>query len=321
MKKINKKYTKLVIIGSGPAGYTSAIYAARSNINTILITGPQPGGQLIKTNEIENWPGDYDNISGSKLMDRMLHHVNKFSIHIIHDIIESVNFQNRPFELNGQENNYFSDAVIIATGSYTKLLNISSENLYMGKGISTCAICDGFFYKNQFIAVIGGGNSAIEETIYLSNIAQKVYLIHRRNQFRADKILINKLYQTIEKNKNIIIYFDSVIQDILGNKIEIKQIKIYSKQEDKIIYLDISGLFIAIGHIPNSKIFSKYIDIKDNYVKISCHHNIMKTQTNIPGVFAAGDVSDHIYKQAITAAASGCMAAIDAEKYLNNNYK
>nr|WP_154028932.1 thioredoxin-disulfide reductase [Buchnera aphidicola] len=316
---MNKKYTKLVIMGSGPAGYTSAIYAARSNINTILITGPQPGGQLIKTNEIENWPGDYNNISGINLMDRMLHHVNKFSVNVIHDIIESVNFKNRPFELNGQENNYFSDAVIIATGSYTKLLNISSENLYMGKGISTCAICDGFFFKNQFIAVIGGGNSAIEETIYLSNIAKKVHLIHRRDQFRADKILIDRLHEIIKKNKNIIIHFNSIIQDILGDKKEIKQIKIYSKQEDKTIYLDISGLFIAIGHIPNSKIFSKYIDITNNYVKISCNHNTMKTQTNIPGIFAAGDVSDHIYKQAITAAASGCMAAIDAEKYLNNH--
>ncbi|VFP78195.1 Thioredoxin reductase [Buchnera aphidicola (Cinara cuneomaculata)] len=321
MNQIHQKHTQLIIIGSGPAGYTAAIYAARSNINTILLTGLQPGGQLVKTNEIENWPGDYNNISGSTLMDRMLHHVKQFSIDIIQDTIESVNFKNNPFELNGQENYYYSDAVIIATGSYTKLLNISSENLYMGKGISTCAICDGFFYKNQFIAVVGGGNSAIEETIYLSNIVKKIYLIHRRNQFRADKILINRLYQTIEKNKNIIIHFDSTIEDIIGDKLKIQKIKIYSKKNDKISYLDISGLFIAIGHTPNSKIFSKYIDIQDNYVKISCNHQTIKTQTNIPGIFAAGDVSDQIYKQAITAAASGCMAAIDAEKYLNNYLK
>ncbi|MGI4816541.1 MAG: thioredoxin-disulfide reductase [Janthinobacterium lividum] len=321
MNKIKNKHAQLIIIGSGPAGYTAAIYSARSNIDTILITGPQPGGQLIQTNEIENWPGDYNHINGITLMNRMLLHVKKFSVNIIHDTIKSVNFKKNPFKLLGEEYSYTSYAIIIATGSHTKLLNINSENLYMGKGVSTCAVCDGFFYKNKLVAVVGGGNSALEETIYLSNIAKTVYLIHRRNQFRADKILINRLYDKIKKRNNIIIFFNSIITDILGNDISINKIKICSNIDNTIKYLNVSGLFIAIGHIPNSQIFSKYIDIQSNYVKINYNKNYMKTQTNIPGIFSAGDVSDSIYKQAITAAASGCMAAIDAEKYLNNNLK
>nr|WP_075433846.1 thioredoxin-disulfide reductase [Buchnera aphidicola] len=314
-----KQFSQLVIIGSGPAGYTAAIYAARSNINTILITGPQPGGQLIKTNDIENWPGDYKQISGITLMERMLHHVKKFSIKIIDDIITSVNFKNNPFEINGATTQYFSKAIIIATGSSTKLLNIPSESVYMGKGVSTCAVCDGFFYKNQPVAVVGGGNSALEETIYLSNICKKVYLIHRRQQFRADKVLINRLYEKIKTNKNIIIYFNSRVAQIVGNHIDMNGIKIYSEIDKKFKLINVSGLFVAIGHIPNSMIFSKFIDINNNYVKINYNNQVFKTQTNIPGIFAAGDVSDPIYRQAITAAASGCMAAIDAEKYLNNS--
>ncbi|VFP84964.1 Thioredoxin reductase [Buchnera aphidicola (Cinara splendens)] len=321
MNKIKKKHAQLIIIGSGPAGYTAAIYSARSNIDTLLITGSQIGGQLIQTDEIENWPGDYSHINGITLMNRMLLHVKKFSVNIIHDVIKSVNFKKNPFELLGEEYSYTGYAIIIATGSHTKLLNINSENLYMGKGVSTCAVCDGFFYKNQFVAVVGGGNSALEEAIYLSNIAKKVYLIHRRNQFRADKILINRLYDKIKKRNNIIILFNSIVMDILGNDISMNKIKIYSNIDSTVKYLNVSGLFIAIGHIPNSQIFSKYIDIQNNYVKIDYNKNYMKTQTNIPGIFSAGDVSDSIYKQAITAAASGCMAAIDAEKYLNNNLK
>ncbi|VFP77784.1 thioredoxin-disulfide reductase [Buchnera aphidicola] len=321
MNKIKQKHAQLIIIGSGPAGYTAAIYSARSNIDTILITGSQPGGQLVQTNEIENWPGDYNHINGITLMDRMLLHVKKFSVNIIHDVIKSVNFKENPFKLLGEEYSYTSYAIIIATGSHTKLLNINSENLYMGKGVSTCAVCDGFFYKNQLVAVVGGGNSALEEAIYLSNIAKTVYLIHRRNQFRADKILINRLYDKIKKRNNITIFFDSIVTDILGNDISINKIKICSTIDSTVKYLNVSGLFIAIGHIPNSQIFSKYIDIQNNYVKIDYNQNYMKTQTNIPGIFSAGDVSDSIYKQAITAAASGCMAAIDAEKYLNNNLK
>ncbi|WP_432416202.1 thioredoxin-disulfide reductase [Buchnera aphidicola] len=319
MSEKKKQFSQLVIIGSGPAGYTAAIYAARSNINTILITGPQPGGQLIKTNDIENWPGDYKQISGITLMERMLHHVKKFSIKIIDDIITSVNFKNNPFEINGATTQYFSKAIIIATGSSTKLLNIPSESVYMGKGVSTCAVCDGFFYKNQPVAVVGGGNSALEETIYLSNICKKVYLIHRRQQFRADKVLINRLYEKIKTNKNIIIYFNSRVAQIVGNHIDMNGIKIYSEIDKKFKLINVSGLFVAIGHIPNSMIFSKFIDINNNYVKINYNNQVFKTQTNIPGIFAAGDVSDPIYRQAITAAASGCMAAIDAEKYLNNS--
>ncbi|VFP79213.1 thioredoxin-disulfide reductase [Buchnera aphidicola] len=318
MKKTENKHVQLIIIGSGPAGYTAAIYSSRANINTMLITGPKPGGQLIQTNEIENWPGDYKNLSGIKLMDRMLNHVKKFSINIKNDIIKSVNFKKYPFELYGEENIYLSKSIIIATGSSTKLLNIPAENVYMGKGVSTCAICDGFFYKNQNIAVVGGGNSALEETIYLSNIAQKVHLIHRRDQFRADKILINRLYNQIKNNNNIIIHFNSYILDILGNNKIVNKIQIYSKTEKKEYPINVSGLFIAIGHIPNSEIFSKYIDIENNYVKIG-YNDLMKTQTSIPGIFAAGDISDNIYRQAITASASGCMAAIDVEKYLSIN--
>ncbi|ABJ90666.1 thioredoxin-disulfide reductase [Buchnera aphidicola] len=317
IKKTKKKIVQLIIIGSGPAGYTAAIYAARSNIKTILITGPQPGGQLIQTNEIENWPGNYNSISGIKLMERMLLHVKKFSINIIDDIIQSVNFSRSFFEITGKINQYFSQSIIIATGSYTKFLNLPKENLYIGKGISTCAICDGFFYKNQIVAVVGGGNSAIEEVIYLSNIVKKIYLIHRRNKFKADKILIDRLYKKM-KEKNIIIYFDSIITEILDYNNNINGIIIQSKIDNTLLNLKITGLFIAIGHIPNSQIFSKYIDIKNNYVKINYKNTNMKTQTNIPGIFAAGDVSDSIYQQAITASASGCMAAIDAEKYLNN---
>ncbi|VAX76561.1 thioredoxin-disulfide reductase [Buchnera aphidicola] len=318
MNQLNNKYSQLIIIGSGPAGYTAAIYAARSNIDTILVTGPERGGQLIKTNEIENWPGDYDNLSGINLMNRMFNHVKKFSINIIDDIIISVNFENRPFKINGEKYQYFCQAVIIATGSSTRLLNIPAENIYMGKGVSTCAVCDGFFYKDKHVAIVGGGNTAIEETIYLSNISRIVYLIHRRNKFRADKILISRLYEKIKKNKNIVILFNTIVLDILGNNDEMKSIKIYSKENEKTKIINISGLFIAIGHTPNSIIFSKFIDIKNNYVKINYDNNSIKTQTNIPGIFAAGDVSDHIYRQAITASASGCMAAIDAEKYLNN---
>ncbi|VFP85922.1 Thioredoxin reductase [Buchnera aphidicola (Cinara pseudotaxifoliae)] len=321
MAEIKKQYAQLIIIGSGPAGYTAAIYSARSNIDTILITGSQPGGQLVQTNEIENWPGDYNHISGMTLMDRMLCHVKKFSVNVIRDVIKSVNFKKNPFNLIGEERTYSSQAIIIATGSYAKLLNITSENLYMGKGISTCAVCDGFFYKNQIVAVVGGGNSALEEVIYLSNIAKTVYLIHRRDQFRADKLLIDRLYEKIKIKNNIIIYFNSIIIDILGNKKSVNKIKVFSNVDNTIKYLNVSGLFIAIGHIPNSQIFSKYIDIHNNYVKINNNKNYMKTQTNIPGIFAAGDVSDSVYKQAITAAASGCMAAIDAEKYLNSSFK
>lgn len=318
MNKKEKKNAQLIIIGSGPAGYTAAIYSARSNLDVILITGPKPGGQLIQTNEIENWPGDYNLLSGIQLMDRMLTHVKKFSIQIIDDIIMSVNFNKYPFEMYGENNRYFSKSIIIATGSSTKFLNIPAETFYMGKGVSTCAICDGFFYKNQNVAIVGGGNSALEETIYLSNIANIVHLIHRRDQFRADPILINRLSNIIKQKKNIIIHFNSTIEDILGNNQVVNKIKIYSQKNKKFQIIKISGLFIAIGHIPNSKIFSDFINLENNYIKIGYNNCSMKTQTNISGIFASGDVSDSTYKQAITAAASGCMAAIDAEKYLNN---
>lgn len=320
MCKLSKIYTTLLIIGTGPAGYTAAIYAARANINTIIITGPQPGGQLLNTNSIENWPGDYKNLNGSNLMNRMLKHVKKFPINILHDIIKHVDFKKNPFFIKGEKNIYISDSVIIATGASPRYLNIPTEKLYIGRGVSTCAVCDGFFYKNKSVAIIGGGNTALEEALYLSNIAKLVYIIHRRKKFTADKILIQRLKEKIKINK-IVTYMSYTVDEILGDNSGVTGIKINSVINKKIFnVIKVFGIFIAIGYIPNSKIFLKYIDTCNNFIKTNIKNNYhnFHTQTNIPGIFAAGDVTDHIYRQAITAASSGCMAAMDAERYINN---
>lgn len=319
MSNLSKIYVSLIIIGAGPAGYTAAIYAARANLKTILVTGPEPGGQLLNSNEIENWPADYINISGINLMNRMLKHVQKFPVDIIHDTIINVDFIKQPFVLLGEKNHYYANSVIIATGASPRYLNLPSEKLYKDRGgISTCAVCDGFFYKNKSVAVVGGGNSALEEAIFLSNIAKKVYIIHRKKQFTADNILIERVMETV-KQKKIFLYMSSTVHEILGNNLGVTGVRIKSLLKQEII-LNIFGVFIAIGHIPNSNIFLNQIETKENFIKTNINNtkHQFQTQTSRPGIFAAGDVTDHIYRQAITAAASGCMAAIDAEKYIRN---
>ncbi|XRY30905.1 MAG: thioredoxin-disulfide reductase [Buchnera aphidicola (Tetraneura akinire)] len=309
--------SNLLILGSGPSGYTAAIYAARANLNPILITGSMLGGQLITTNLVENWPGDYKKITGIQLMERMNKHSKKLKTKIIFDTIEKVNFKKKPFYLFGEENIYISNAVIIATGSYAKYLGLRSEKEYIGKGISSCATCDGIFYKNKTIAVVGGGNTAIEEVLYLSDIASKIHLIHRRENFKAEKILINRLHKKIE-SKKVIFHKNSIICEILGKKNCVSGIKI---KNHKNIYseIKISGLFIAIGHTPNTKIFFNQLETKKGYITVQKILTKNSTQTNISGIFAAGDVIDNCYKQAITAAATGCMAALDAKEYLEKN--
>lgn len=312
-----KKHSKIIIIGSGPAGYTAAIYAARANLKPILVTGINQGGQLILTNEIENWPGNYTDTSGQELMNKMYKHVLKFDTEVITDYIYKVNFQKKPFLLIGEKYEYTGDSVIIATGSSPKSLGLDSEKKFQNKGVSTCATCDGFFYRNKDVAVVGGGNTALEESLYLSNIAGKVYLIHRRNYFSAEKILINRLTKKV-KEKKIFIYKQHVLKEIIGNTKKVEAIKISNNQNDKIIKL--SGVFIAIGHTPNTKIFDNQLEIiNGGYIKIK--NNSKKgytTATSIAGIFAAGDVMDHTYRQAITSAATGCMAALDAEYYLDS---
>ncbi|WP_422667235.1 thioredoxin-disulfide reductase [Buchnera aphidicola] len=316
MKK--KIHNKIIILGSGPAGYTASIYAARANLNPILITGNNPGGQLINTNEIENWPGEIDVITGSTLMDRMHKQAIKLNIMILSDHIISVKLSKKPFYLLGEKNEYTCDALIIATGANPRYLGINSENQFKGKGVSTCAVCDGFFYKNKEIAVVGGGNTALEETLYLSNFVQKIHLIHRRMHFSAEKILINRLMKKIEEKK-VILHLNCTVNKILGDSSGVTSLLIKEKilSSQKKFKIMVSGLFIAIGYIPNTSIFVNQLQMKDNYIKIIYSEHGNCTQTSIPGVFAAGDVIDHVYRQAITSSASGCMAALDSERYLN----
>lgn len=312
-------HKKLIIIGSGPAGYTAAIYASRANLSPILFTGTNPGGQLTNTNSIENWPGNSKTITGIQLMNKMHNHAKSLNTIIVSEEIIEVKFDIHPLALISESNKkYTSDAVIIATGSSTKYLGLPSEKKFIGKGVSTCATCDGYFYKNKHVAVIGGGNSAIEEALYLSNIAKLVYLIHRRNVFSAEKILISRLSKKV-KNNNIILYKNSVVNEILGNEKGVTGIQIINNNSTKKQYheINVSGVFIAIGNDPNTKIFINQVSMKNNYIVIKSGIHGNYTQTSVPGVFAAGDVVDHVYKQAITAASSGCMAALDAEHYLN----
>ncbi|WGS66216.1 thioredoxin-disulfide reductase [Enterobacteriaceae bacterium ET-AT1-13] len=314
---LNNKHSKLLIIGSGPAGYTASIYGARANLKPLLITGLEQGGQLIKTNTIENWPGDKKKITGQNLMDRMRKHAEKFNTNIIFDFIKSTNFAKKPFILIGEKNIYTCDSLIIATGATAKYLEIPSEKFYKGKGISTCAVCDGFIYKNKKVAVIGGGNNAIEETLYLSNIAEEVHLIHRNEKFKAEKILIDRLKKKI-KSKKIFIYTNYIVKEINGNKEIVTNINIenvINKNYIKNILVD--GIFIAIGYKPNTNIFDGQLKLKNGFIKVK-NEEFNKTQTNISGIFAAGDVMDRVYRQAITSAATGCMAALDAERYLEN---
>ncbi|BAH83179.1 thioredoxin reductase [Candidatus Ishikawaella capsulata Mpkobe] len=313
----NPIHSKLIILGSGPAGYTAAIYAARANLKPVLITGLAQGGQLTTTNEVENWPGDPDNLTGPLLMQRMHEHAKKFQTKIIVDHINSVNFQNKPFFLLGEKYEYTADAIIIATGASARYLGLPSEEAFKGKGVSACATCDGFFYKKKKVAVIGGGNTALEEALYLSNIASEVHLVHRRNNFRAEKIIIDRLMEKVDK-RNILLHMEHTLGKILGDDSGVTGMILYSTTPNKNIKkIAVTGIFIAIGHIPNTAIFREQLQLEKGYIKILSGINNNATQTSIPGVFAAGDVIDPCYRQAITSAGSGCMAALDAERYLD----
>ena len=306
---------KLVILGSGPAGYTAAVYAARAGLEPCLITGMEQGGQLTTTTDVENWPGDSDGLQGPELMYRMLKHVESLEVEVIFDHIESADLSSKPFALTGNVNSYLSESLIIATGASAQYLGLESEQAYMGKGVSACATCDGFFYKDKDVAVIGGGNTAVEEALYLSNLCSSVTLIHRRDSLRAEKILQERLFKK-EKEGNVKIIWDHELVEVLGDDVLLNGIKIKSTKDSSESDLSLSGLFIAIGHKPNTDLFVDQLDMANGYLKIISGTDGNSTGTSIPGVFAAGDVSDHIYRQAITSAGSGCMAALDAEKFL-----
>ncbi len=310
------RHVKLLILGSGPAGYAAAVYAARANLNPVLLTGMQQGGQLTTTTEVENWPGDPEGLTGPDLMVRMQQHAEKFDTEIIFDHIHTTDFSERPFTLTGDAGTYTCDALIIATGASAKYLGLESETAFMGKGVSACATCDGFFYRNQKVAVVGGGNTAVEEALYLSNIASEVHVIHRRDSFRSEKILADRLLDKA-KNGNVVLHYNRTLDEVLGDDMGVTGIRIKDTQSDATEEVDVMGLFIAIGHQPNTSIFEGQLDMKDGYITVKSGTEGNATQTSVPGVFAAGDVSDHIYRQAITSAGTGCMAALDAEKFLD----
>ncbi|HCH6233669.1 thioredoxin-disulfide reductase [Vibrio parahaemolyticus] len=310
------KHCKLLILGSGPAGYTAAVYAARANLNPVLVTGMQQGGQLTTTTEVENWPGDAEGLTGPALMERMKEHAERFETEIVFDHINEVELSQRPFRLKGDSGEYTCDALIISTGASAKYLGLESEEAFKGRGVSACATCDGFFYRNQKVAVVGGGNTAVEEALYLSNIASEVHLIHRRDSFRAEKILINRLMDKVE-NGNIILHTDRTLDEVLGDDMGVTGVRIKDVNTGTTEDLDVMGAFIAIGHQPNTQIFEGQLEMKDGYIVVKSGLEGNATQTSIEGVFAAGDVMDHNYRQAITSAGTGCMAALDAERFLD----
>ncbi|WP_387690378.1 thioredoxin-disulfide reductase [Photorhabdus sp. RM71S] len=310
------KHHKLIILGSGPAGYTAAVYAARANLNPVLITGVEKGGQLTTTTEVENWPGDPEDLTGPGLMERMHQHAEKFQTKIISDHIQKVDLQNWPLRLYGDEQEYTCDALIIATGASARYLGLPSEEAFKGRGISACATCDGFFYRNQKVAVVGGGNTAVEEALYLANIAAEVHLIHRRDTFRSEKILINRLMDKV-KNGNIILHTDRILDEVLGDDMGVTGVRLRDTQSGATEELAVTGTFIAIGHTPNTTIFEGQLELDNGYIKVQSGLQGNATQTSIPSVFAAGDVMDHTYRQAITSAGTGCMAALDAERFLD----
>lgn len=315
------RHSKLLILGSGPAGYTAAVYAARANLNPVLITGLEKGGQLTTTTEVENWPGDPNDLTGPLLMERMQEHAEKFNTEIIFDHIHTVDLQSRPFRLTGDSEEYTADALIIATGASARYLGLPSEEAFKGRGVSACATCDGFFYRNQKVAVIGGGNTAVEEALYLANIAAEVHLIHRRDSFRAEKILIDRLMEKV-RNGNIVLHTNHTLDEVLGDQMGVSSLRLRSTlDEQQTQELTVAGLFVAIGHSPNTGIFKDQLELENGYIKVQSGLQGNATQTSIPGVFAAGDVMDHIYRQAITSAGTGCMAALDAERYLDGLVK
>ncbi|WP_315905447.1 thioredoxin-disulfide reductase [Vibrio fluvialis] len=310
------KHCKLLILGSGPAGYTAAVYAARANLNPVLVTGMQQGGQLTTTTEVENWPGDAEGLTGPALMERMKEHAERFETEIVFDHINQVDFSQRPYRLKGDSGEYTCDALIISTGASAKYLGLDSEEAFKGRGVSACATCDGFFYRNQKVAVVGGGNTAVEEALYLSNIAAEVHLIHRRDSFRAEKILINRLMDKVE-NGNIFLHTDRTLDEVLGDDMGVTGVRLKDTQSADTEEFDVMGVFIAIGHQPNTAIFEGQLDMKDGYIIVKSGLEGNATQTSIEGIFAAGDVMDHNYRQAITSAGTGCMAALDAERFLD----
>lgn len=311
------QHHKLIILGSGPAGYTAAIYAARANLNPVVITGIQQGGQLTTTTEVENWPGGVHDLQGPDLMVQMQQHAERFDTQIIFDHISSCDLQNKPFTLKGNDT-YTCDALIIATGASAQYIGLPSEEAFMGKGVSACATCDGFFYRDQKVAVVGGGNTAVEEALYLSNIASEVTLIHRRDSLRSEKILQSRLLEK-EKNGNVRILWNTTLDEVLGDDSGVTGARLKSTVDGATQEHEFAGIFIAIGHKPNTDIFQDQVKMKDGYIIINSGLQGEATATNIPGVFAAGDVADHIYRQAVTSAGAGCMAALDADKYLDQS--
>jgi len=313
---MSAKHARLLILGSGPAGYTAAVYAARANLNPVLITGLQMGGQLTTTTEVDNWPGDVEGLMGPDLMERMRKHAARFHTEIIFDQIHTAKLQERPFRLIGDAGEYTCDALIIATGASVQYLGLASEQAFMGRGVSGCATCDGFFYRNQKVAVIGGGNTAVEEALYLANIASEVTLVHRRQQFRAEKILMDKLMEKVDSGK-IRLELDSVLDEVLGDDSGVTGIRTRNVKTGETRDIALQGVFIAIGHKPNTDLFAGQLEMRNGYLQVKSGSEGDATAASIPGVFAAGDVADHVYRQAITSAGSGCMAALDADKFLN----
>ena len=310
------KHCRLLILGSGPAGYTAAVYAARANLQPVLVTGLQMGGQLTTTTEVDNWPGDVEGLMGPDLMDRMRRHAERFHTEIIFDHVHTAQLRERPFRLIGDSGEYTCDALIIATGASAQYLGLPSEEAFMGKGVSGCATCDGFFYRNQKVAVIGGGNTAVEEALYMANIASEVTLVHRRQQFRAEKILVDKLMEKVSSGK-VQLALDSTLDEVLGDDSGVTGMRLRNVVNDERQDITLQGVFIAIGHKPNTDLFTGQLDMRNGYILIKTGTEGGATATSIPGVFAAGDVADHVYRQAITSAGSGCMAALDADKYLD----
>lgn len=309
-------HAKLIILGSGPAGYAAAVYAARANLNPVLIAGREAGGQLMTTTDVDNWPGDVEGLQGPALMERMQKHAERFNTELIQDHIEKVDFKTRPFKLTGASE-YTCDALIIATGASAKYLGIPSEKEFMGRGVSGCATCDGFFYRNQRVAVIGGGNTAVEEALYLANIASHVTLVHRRDRFRAEKIMVDKLQEKVKAGK-ITLALHSVLDEVLGDTTGVTGMRLKNINTNATQEIALQGVFIAIGHQPNTQIFADQLDMKDGYIQVQSGTAGNATATSVPGIFAAGDVADHVYRQAITSAGTGCMAALDAERYLDS---
>ena len=313
----DSRHFKLLILGSGPAGYTAGVYAARANLDPVIISGLEQGGQLTTTTDVDNWPGDAEGLQGPELMDRMLKHVERYDTEVVFDHIHTAELNKKPFVLKGDSGIYTSDALIIATGASAQYLGLPSEDAFKGRGVSACATCDGFFYKGKKVAVIGGGNTATEEALYLSNLASEVILIHRRDSLRSEKILQSQLFEK-EKNGNVTIKWNHNLDDVLGDDSGVTGIRIKNTKDDSTEDIDLSGVFIAIGHKPNTGIFDSQLEMDGGYIKVKSGLQGEATATSIPGVFAAGDVMDHVYRQAVTSAGSGCMAALDAEKYIDH---